>query len=354
MVFGYMGVASLPISSLSLRENSNMRTTVDYKKSISQVYADFARDIIEWCQGIEILTFVEDLDLSERRPGLPSWAPDWSVGGENKSQPITHKPMSLDSAKGFASTCYGHPIHYWIPNSSLLALEALDLETVVSLSVSIPRDARELINLGELEGLFSEDVKYLLEFCDGDHYIKFHDIPRTTVTPALLKSYIHDIYARAIGVEFLSPLGGIELQNFHSLSHVYGPEEEKREFFDLLLRYTFKKERQSILAGRRIAVLGNGRKAIVPSSSRIGDVMARLDRRPEFAQTFIFRAFDGKGAFPPEILDESERNHLKHHINDIEPMTDSGHFKLIGEAYMEKHPGPWRTFPIPRCRLIVH
>lgn len=49
---------------------------VEYGQSTSQVYEKFARTQITETHSLELLGYVEDVALEQRRPRMPSWVPD--------------------------------------------------------------------------------------------------------------------------------------------------------------------------------------------------------------------------------------------------------------------------------------
>jgi Heterokaryon incompatibility protein (HET) len=71
MIYAHIALASDRTLGRTLFE-------VDYSKSASQVFTEVARYHIERHNNYSILSHVEDVDPSERRYGLPSWAPDWT------------------------------------------------------------------------------------------------------------------------------------------------------------------------------------------------------------------------------------------------------------------------------------
>ncbi len=50
----------------------------DWQQNISQVYTTFARNHIKYSRSYEILSQIEDVEMSERREGVPSWVLDWT------------------------------------------------------------------------------------------------------------------------------------------------------------------------------------------------------------------------------------------------------------------------------------
>jgi hypothetical protein len=84
MVYGQLAVAGLH------RPESKTfgAISVDYTKSVSQVFIDAAVYIYTSSRSLNLLLGVELKDPSRRRQDLPSWVPDWSLDSSNILQPM--------------------------------------------------------------------------------------------------------------------------------------------------------------------------------------------------------------------------------------------------------------------------
>jgi hypothetical protein len=71
MIYAHLGIASDSISG-------NLGFKVDYSKGCAELFLDIARYFLEKHTDYRILSHVEDVDPLRRRPGLPSWVPDWT------------------------------------------------------------------------------------------------------------------------------------------------------------------------------------------------------------------------------------------------------------------------------------
>ena len=69
MIFDHLGIAA--------DSAKEMEISADYDISDAELFTKVARSIIIYSESLEILLYVEDEDPSLRRPGLPSWVPDW-------------------------------------------------------------------------------------------------------------------------------------------------------------------------------------------------------------------------------------------------------------------------------------
>jgi hypothetical protein len=52
---------------------------VDYGQDCAEVFRRIARYFVNHFNSLSILSSVEDVELEHRRPGMVSWAPDWTV-----------------------------------------------------------------------------------------------------------------------------------------------------------------------------------------------------------------------------------------------------------------------------------
>jgi hypothetical protein len=84
MIYGHLAVAGFH------RPGSKTvgAISVDYTKSVSEVFADAAAYIYTSSGCLDLLLEVELKDSSRRRRDLPSWVPDWSLGFSNVLRPL--------------------------------------------------------------------------------------------------------------------------------------------------------------------------------------------------------------------------------------------------------------------------
>ncbi|KAH7336638.1 hypothetical protein BKA65DRAFT_479525 [Rhexocercosporidium sp. MPI-PUGE-AT-0058] len=74
MIFGHLGLCA-PVHKDAMQSH----IPVDYGKSVTDLYEDVARQIMLDANDIFLLANVESVPLEDRRTGLPSWVPDWTV-----------------------------------------------------------------------------------------------------------------------------------------------------------------------------------------------------------------------------------------------------------------------------------
>lgn len=93
MIFGHLGLCT-PTHKSAIQS----RIPVDYGKSVTELYEAVARQIILDGTDISLLADVESVPIEERRTGLPSWVPDWTVYYQDSS---SYRPTTGDSRPAF-------------------------------------------------------------------------------------------------------------------------------------------------------------------------------------------------------------------------------------------------------------
>ncbi|OCK74816.1 HET-domain-containing protein, partial [Lepidopterella palustris CBS 459.81] len=83
MVYGHTAVARLYDSNIMRPCHGLMPCspvpTVDYRKSVSEVFTEATRFMMDFDQSLHALLHAGVIDPSARREELPSWVPDWSL-----------------------------------------------------------------------------------------------------------------------------------------------------------------------------------------------------------------------------------------------------------------------------------
>jgi hypothetical protein len=72
------------ISTTSYKEEA---IAISYDKTVSQVYEDTTRFLLQNVPWVTMLLHIEEVEQSERRQGLPSWVPNWTRQWTPKSPP---------------------------------------------------------------------------------------------------------------------------------------------------------------------------------------------------------------------------------------------------------------------------
>jgi hypothetical protein len=310
IIFGHLGVATLPASS---KIRSYRLTAPDYGKDTSQVFNEFAHDILIWSRGLEILSYVEDIDPTQRRRGLASWAPDWTAN-------LLHSPQRINQQ----SIVFGKETGLWDPpirisnDCRCLATLGEGMDVITGISRVIPWDASEIIDIGKHQEEFSNSAKTwhnsLIEDSGTANNMWQNIEPGRGrfIAAERLVYNVRDLYFDVLFQDLFPPKNmtsqlllkfdcDAPLQQIHR--HLCKTDDESKLYIAVLLfLHTFKKKDRSILSGRRIAVFDKGDYAVVPSTARIGDVISIFtgnatktvdnERIVPGSSRFIFRTTD--------------------------------------------------------------
>jgi hypothetical protein len=257
MIFGHLGIAADSAKDLGI--------SVDYDISAVQGFINLAKSIMVQSEDLEILFYVQDMDPSLRRIGLPSWVPDWTstefhdfhfaslwtrnlelIGHEQKRiMPISKEhPLSNE-----------HPLFkIWDEEPALLAIGGWNLGSIVATSPVIQKKS---------SGTSSPTSPW----------------PPNLSDLAVFYPNIYNAWCRQSGFGLLPPFDvykGVVENEFELVHHFFDITKEANwgwydtySLASLLVLHTFSGLMTTgSFSGRRIATLSNGRMAIVPGSSR--------------------------------------------------------------------------------------
>ena len=126
MIYAHLGISEAPFTD---------DLSVDYGKPVAGIYTDVARELIKTSQNLMTLSQVQPCGPRQPGlPGLPSWAPDWTVCTDDHPISLLARtqeeklplpgPMGLD-----------HPVHrVFYPYTSLLVVDGFHQDTIQNLS----------------------------------------------------------------------------------------------------------------------------------------------------------------------------------------------------------------------------
>lgn len=66
-----------------------------FKSPIAELYTNIALHLVKSKHGFDIFLQREDVHLEDRRPGLPSWVPDWTCRHTYDEEQTSHKHVDL-------------------------------------------------------------------------------------------------------------------------------------------------------------------------------------------------------------------------------------------------------------------
>lgn len=64
--------------------------SMEYSQFVEQIYIQFAQQYCQKSNDLSILSHVDEISFSDRRSGLPSWVPNWTVGRHKASHRIEY------------------------------------------------------------------------------------------------------------------------------------------------------------------------------------------------------------------------------------------------------------------------
>jgi hypothetical protein len=354
MVYAQLGLAS------DLTESSQY-LNIDYQRSVSRVYEDVARYLLDKV-GPELLFFhIDDVDRSDRCKDLASWAPDWRL------LPSYSGPMFKDNKM---KTLFLKAKAYYIftVDPSMVAYLGYDIEIVSNVSIALPQSSqmnaagresyqgavKDILNLyasqggaygvGDANGQYSrislrgkmEEHKRLCDkICEEWLHILSEELPSSMPSKHEEELESHkrflDMFRTWITGRAEEEILFLGSDSDGLLAHLY---------YHLL-----QKPIRSVLDGRRLAGMESGRVGVVPSHARDGDLVVYLAgspisillRKVAYIDTSnlretIIEAFLAKDNEPTPM----ESRYLES-FKDLFETKDVPivHAKIIGECYVD-------------------
>lgn len=305
--------------------------TIDYEKTVAEVYNEFAQRAIENSGDLSITHHIETTYPQMRLPGLASWAPDWTLREQQSMIPISGLGEVPDSI------LYPyHLVHTFVQGKPILGLLGNPLSRIQSTSQLIDLHnwkytpdsglQRRLLNTAAKNGLVTEQHIMMYRAIYG----RVRQIIGHEVLLPLLEGKIHDYYY-ALKEDSVKPnniLWALGLSDDGSIA--------TRSIADYLVRSIRKPGERSIVEGRRIALLENGLNALVPACAEFGDHLFFTNTQYRHPPLLILRDYQG----PDEIATESS---LRHSLDVYLPFPASApiarlpvrHYTFVGEFFIE-------------------
>lgn len=292
----------------------------EYRKSVEDVFMDFAHDVINQCGPCSIFRYKE----TQQRPGLASWAPNWSFHPLTQPQPIEREYQASPK-----------PIrHSWIPNSRLLLLagEILGPEgtyEILEVSEIIPWNAPNIsILLGAEQRLFANDISsFMNAFLPDNSRREWY---------AKVCTKILSYYAKAFGSQFFpkkKSVSAVDLVIQLGDNWVFYNNYMGDSLFHLIFTHAFQVKERCILAGRRLATLSGGRIALVSPMTQVGDVIYHIETwssSETYGGTYVFRPLRKDGV--NNLTSLMAMNSSKEHMQGISP-SRHGEIGAVSEEY---------------------
>jgi hypothetical protein len=294
IIYGHLAVADLHHS------NEDPIISVDYRKSVSQVFIDAGLQIFLKGTSTDIrrmLLAAETRDFGYRRKGLPSWVPDWSLGSAHSLPKIIlndYKELYRETAIASVFAIDDLPIVGFLERGTVL-----EFDTIRATSNSFDEEvAKHFKKLA-----YVEKVKDISDDNTGSRQGKKLERDVIILNRAAAFHRAYDFWKEWLGNEFYTfpplPIEPDTLYKTREYSNVWylsewlrrhkmdptisryvneGNENRSHEMcFSslgvLLIAHTLSGNILDLLDGRKIARFVTGSTGIVPSNSQAKDFL---------------------------------------------------------------------------------
>lgn len=347
-----------PIESFSLPDSGDWNEqdiSIDYEKTAAEVYNNFACQAIEHSRDLSITAHIRDTYPQTRLPGLASWAPDWTQRRLQQLVPLRGRQIEDHFKQDHAFVC----------ENSILGVLACSVARIKEISEVIDfRDKSFPRTYAKPDGLFSpgSDPNYQKAIF---FYRNIHESWQkrldSKVLPPLSERKLNDYHLSGDQSEtsqwddfkmtrILWAMDAIT-DNTHSIDP-YGfpgsPSLGHLSIGDYLVRCSVDQRNDTIVRGRRVALLDNGLNALVPASAQKGDIVSKINIHQSL---IILRHHeDTNGATYESILRSKIRPPLE--MEKFNPSYSSSgsssygwehrqiplcHYQFVGECLLDNH-----------------
>ncbi|KAE8443981.1 hypothetical protein EG329_001205 [Mollisiaceae sp. DMI_Dod_QoI] len=321
--FGVSDPRDMIFAHLGMVGHTGIR--VDYGRKVEQIYEEFARAQMIATSSLDLLAYVEDVELGKRRPGMPSWVPDWTVQSSSlqpmiehcytrKVTPLRDKGLHdlLESLNIDENLWWGNVTTFWFEGSSHLCSFGLSLYQLYDIS-SVMDDMDDDPEFENLRTWNSHEDNFgeLLDYCSKKIGTTV-ELEPTFDEPRLTGIYPEVYFRTGEATNYIDSV----MEN-------------------LALRFRLGKNQQprSIIDGRKFAITSHG-LALVPASTLPGD-MIYIIRGMEMP--LVLRKLQHTA---PSNLEDCIRTTL----NGRENVTIE-HMQLIGGCFVDNlAAGIWENF----------
>lgn len=164
-IYAHLGMAS---------QATQESIAIDYARSCSTIYIDFARQVLEWIPPLDIIQMVGNQNQIRLPDGLPSWIPDRAVSIQNlfptkfvtgsESAPrtrhgFTYRPLHSDSTLLVVPVEYLGTVHFIIPSKPERKGESME-QTQNRMAVEFENWGSAAIGLSDEKSRYKENMLY--------------------------------------------------------------------------------------------------------------------------------------------------------------------------------------------------
>jgi hypothetical protein len=261
---------------------------VDYRKPVEDTFSRAARYIIDTKGVTTAFSHMDDIQPSELREGLPSWAPDWS---RSSSLAATMYADNMLSRLKLAGKFYAFTEE---PMPPVLAHVGYKVDVIEEVSAILPPSHNIGVQLADDQRAAISDLRALYQSVGGT-YTSGDRFGRYTRISLSRKQREHEVLCEALYRTWLASLRYLcpsrpEDARAHakvvdSLETWLGEEARQLRIFvgqdaegmiRLAFLYFLAGTAQAVFDGRRLAQTESGRFAVVPANAVKGDIVTYL------------------------------------------------------------------------------
>lgn len=336
---------------------------IDYQKTVAEVYNEFAQRAIQNSNDLSVTLHIQSTYSQPRLPGLASWAPDWTLRSRQEIVPVDHDfhgSLGSDWIPPL-SPLAGLKTHtIFVKKRSVLGVLGQTLACIRALSKVIESvvDSHDL----SLQVETSSDTRQHSEW--ETRAYNGQTGGRATEKQIMLYRNIYERWRKQLGPEVLIPLEERNLNDYRT-SYTTGDHDLRKDDItkhsnirwalgtDKWLGYEIRASdylvkasrdpRNSIVHGRRVALLDKGVLAFVPAGAEKGDVLCSVNIH---SHPVVLRSHDA--ANEAVSLDSSLRSYFASALKLQPDSKTSGlrqqqinadvirHYTLIGDCFLDK------------------
>jgi hypothetical protein len=280
--------------------------SIDYEKTVAEVYNEFAQKAIENSQDLSVTHHNQITYPQGRLPGLASWAPDWTLRQRQQIIPISRSRDTDWLLDGLQF------VHTYVREHSILGVLGNPLTRIKNRSQVIDLHNMDFSSVRGLDNWsFNSLTKNAGQL-------------RATEKHIMLYRAIYERWRKELGYEVLLPLVERKISDYYRDSETHFTDTGKETHIlwalgfvekdastealsvaDYLVKAPRNQSERSIIQGRRVAVLDNGLTALVPACAEKGDFIFATNLHPALV---LLRGHKGPN-------DTSAESSMRSHFN---------------------------------------
>ncbi|TVY69029.1 Heterokaryon incompatibility protein 6 OR allele [Lachnellula suecica] len=305
---------------------TTQEVTIDYAKTVAQVYNEFAQRAIEASQDLSIATYTQETHPQSRLPGLASWAPDWTKRQYQQNVPLSDASSVPYARGGFGGFKLSRSPHFFVSENSVLGVDIrfLAIKDIGKLRFDRQRPEHAIMLYRRI-------------------YESWQTKLGPDVLPPLAEQKLSDYHER--GQQEKSLKWGASLKLDRILWALGRPDPslstQSLALADYIVKSSTGNGSKTIVHGRRIALLENGTSAIVPAYAEKGDVVGATSVRGDNKgdrTTIVLRSHQNPedSALESKLRSGLSGGLIAETVAEIRRRSQPiRHYTLVGDCFVE-------------------